>query len=96
MLMFVVVDVRETTRHTFLSSVRMYAGEPPNVCGGATKRTLYSVNSTQMYTQKYQTPVTFWIDRWVIPRHTRQPLDRYVIVRRCTPLGSDIHCFLAL
>jgi hypothetical protein len=96
MLMFVVVDVRETTRHTFLSSVRMYAGEPPNVRGGATKRTLYSVNSTKMYTQKYQTPVTFGLTAGVIPRRMRQPLNHYVIVRRCTPLGSDIHCFLAL
>jgi hypothetical protein len=45
-----------------------------------TNSTLYSVNSRQMYAQKYRAYTTFWNTLRVIPRRTRQSLDYYVIV----------------
>ena len=54
---------------------------------------LYSMNSTANVHQKYLMYTTFWNTLRLIPRCTRQPLDRYVIVPKVHPSDQTSPAF---
>jgi hypothetical protein len=53
-----------------------------DIHGGTTRRKLtnntsYFVNNTTNVCLKVLAYATFWINHWIIPRHTKQPLDNW-------------------
>jgi hypothetical protein len=68
-----------------VSVARMYAGGPPDVC---------SANRTTGRTWDHQTYATFWKTLWIIPEHTRHPLDQCAQTTGRTLGLPDVCCFV--